>query len=277
MSATTIIHPTDFSSCAKKALDHAIIFAKAYNCEILITHSIDNDRYTGFDQSGKTLLSKTEELIDQTEKALKELGKKVTEKGVKCSGQIYSGKLMSWLPQLIEENMPLFIVLGTTGAGTIGNKLFGSYASAVIDISKVPVLTVPVNSSFSNYQKLVFAEGLGDIEFKALRFMQDLTVKLNAELQVIHVTDEDAEGQSAILDQLENVKEADAGNNSRTSIKLIASKDYSAGIQGYINANSSDLIAIVRSNKNFFEKFLFGSLSDELIHYSNTPLLVFPA
>ena len=53
-------------------------------------------------------------------------------------------------------------------------------------------------------------------------------------------------------------------------------KEYVIGIEEYVKSSQPELMAIIKSNKNFIEKFLYGSLSERLIYHAEIPILVIP-
>lgn len=271
-----IIHPTDFSKCANAAFDYALLLAKATDSELLLVHALDTKQYDINSQSGRGLLEKSQEVEQYAESKLNELGDRAMNAQVKASGQIYSGYLSSWLPDLIRKEKPMFVVMGTTGAGSLGNKVFGSNADAIIHESVSPVLTVPLDAPCCTPTNISFAADLSKIDSEVIGFINSITTALKSSLKFLYAVSENekASGEEAIKKTKSVLTELDSTFSS--AFELVVGNDYTNAIGNKVINDKPDLLVIVRSNKNFFEKLLFGSLSERMIYYSNIPLLVLP-
>ena len=276
MKIPSIIHPTDFSKCAMVALEYAIQLAKVYNCELILVHSLDFSELDGHDAAGYSLIAKTQEIERNTEKNLKDMGDSVVKKGVNCSAKLYTGSLTSWLPDLIKELRPTLVVMGTTGAGSISNKIFGSNTYDIIQSSISPVIAVPVTATYHDIKKMTLAANLETVESEVIKYAVKFTSLFKAELEIIYVQSEKKRALATSVIEKFNSDIFKYHKLKDLDCKLIIDDDYITGISLHIIKNNPDLFAIVMSNKNFFEKFLFGSLSEKMIHNSDTPLLVIP-
>lgn len=272
----TIIHPTDFSKCSMVALEYSIHLAKVFNCELLIVHSFDFSKLDGFDEAAHSLIAKTKEIEEEAEMKLREIGNSIVQRGVKCGPALYNGPLKSWLPDMIISMKPKFVVMGTTGAGSLGNKFFGSNASAIMQTSTSPVIAVPVSSSFQALENIVLAADLEKVEIDVFQFIRDFTSTLGSQLQLAYVSSEAKKDHGKEV--IEKVKSIFGKFDSPVDLEynMILNDNYISGISQYVSQNKPDLLAIIMTNKNFIEKFLFGSLSDKMIHHSDLPLLVIP-
>jgi nucleotide-binding universal stress UspA family protein len=117
-----IIHPTDFSDCSMIAFEYSLNLAKILDCELFLIHVIDYSQMKGHDQSGRLLMDRSEEIEAQTEQKLKALGENAIRESIRCRAQLYNGSLTSILPDLIEQERPMLIVMGTVGSGSISTK-----------------------------------------------------------------------------------------------------------------------------------------------------------
>jgi nucleotide-binding universal stress UspA family protein len=142
--ATTIIHPTDFSACAEKAMQYAIQLCQHFDAELLLIHTLDPSKLHGHELSASTMRTQSKKLETEARTKLNDLGNAIANQHrLKCRAQLYQGKLINWFSQKVNDIKPLLVVMGTTGAGSLGNQLFGSTTYSMIQAAKGAVLSVP--------------------------------------------------------------------------------------------------------------------------------------
>lgn len=271
-----IIHPTDFSKCSTVAFEYSIHLAKIFKCDLLLVHSIDSSQLDGYDLSGRSMLDKSAEIEKIAEEKLQELGNAAIEKGVKCRAQLYTGNLTAWLPDMIKKENPIFTVMGTTGAGSVTNKIFGSNTNSIIQTSNSPVLAIPMQAGFVSPKTLILAADLEKMNKKNVAFLHNVISTFDSSLQLVYVIKEGMKRQGN--EAIQNVKTMfEAFENSiEPEFRLIEDNDYINGVSEFIQKEKPDIFSIIMSNKNFIEKFFYGSLSEKMIHSSTIPLLVLP-
>ena len=274
--STHIIHPTDFSDNSLVALDHAIHLAKAYDCELLLVHSINWGKLDDYHRAGRSLLTKSEAIEKDAKEQLTRLGEKVITKGIQCKAQLYNGSLTAWLPDMIKKENPKMVVMGTTGAGSLGNKVFGSNTYAIMRSSAVPVLAVPSNTKYSKPENIVLAANLKTPDHEAIKFMTEFAAVTASKLKVVYVESPNEkqlteETISQLKTELKNIKA-----HEHVAYETVENNNYIQGIGEYVTQNEPDIFSMVMSDKNFIEKFIYGSLSEQLIHNSKVPVLVVP-
>lgn len=271
-----ILHPTDFSECANKALEYAVRLCEEYQAELVLVHSVNPEDIEDFSDSGRSMLQKSKELEDAARLKLNELGKSLSVKGINCRAQLYSGSLSSKLITLVNQLNPLMVVMGTTGAGSISNKIFGSNTYALIQSSSAPVLAVPDKHDFRPTEKISLAVDLKSMRAEVLNYLLRFTKVEKAKLEILYVMDEQDEEQFNL--EVERVKKQNPDEKvlEHTDFQLLVNDNYIEGIREYIEKVPTDIFAVTISNRNFIEKLLFGSLSKHLVHHSKIPLLAIP-
>lgn len=276
----TILHPTDFSECANDALDYAIEIAKVLNCKIRIVHSLVFEGELSVTQTASAMLKLTEVVKREAEESIKVLGDKVIANNIECEGSIFTGDISAWLPNFIADNKPVLVVMGTKGSNTVSSKLFGSNTYSIIKNSEVPVLAVP---KFAKYKKpfdiFVLSTDFRSKDLDAVKFLAKLAKPSNVKIDVIHVLNEEASKKSnnqILLDNLEKkVKEQEGYDN--IEYKLLYSEDPETRLKILVEEEKPDMLTLVMRKQGFFERLLFGSLTEKLVHTGNIPLLVFSA
>ncbi len=274
----TIIHPTDFSECANKALDYAILIAKALNLKISIAHAIDFNELNGLERNSLNMVDETKLLITATEKKLKNLVNKIEAHQIKCSATICSGKISLWLPEFTNKNNPKMIIMGTTGSSSLSKKIMGSSTYSIIKSTNVPLLSVPEKAILGDFKKLTFLSNYKNKDIASIGILVEIASHFNSVIDVVHVLNNDSakkENNRKLFDDLK-LKIEEKFKYEHLNFQLLFSNNVEQRLQILIEETDPDLISLVMRKQNFFERLFFGSLTEKMAYHSKTPLLVFP-
>ena len=139
-----IVCPVDFSQPSRKALDAAVVMAKAFNARLTLLHVYPPPGYVlpeGFVPAGPELLVQVEE---QTRKALQGWADEAKAAGaqrvdIATATGFAAGEISHQVVALHAD----LVVIGTHGRTGLAHVVLGSTAERVLRHSRVPVLTVP--------------------------------------------------------------------------------------------------------------------------------------
>lgn len=274
----TILHPTDFSDCANNSLNYALRMAQLLHCKLQIVHSLDLGGTLNMDQNATTMLALTKKMEKEAEIKIQQLGDICKKAGVHCEASIFTGKINSWLPKYISENNPMLVVMGTTGAGGIPNKIFGSNTYSIIKDSHSPVLAIPINTKIKTFSHLILSTNYKDKDIEAIQFLSKLAKPSNALIDVVHILDQESAkkvNNQILLDNL-NAKVQAVEKYENISYSLQHGENTEECLQVLIAEKKPELLTLIMRKQNFFERLFFGSLTDKLVHHTNIPLLIFP-
>ncbi len=276
----TILIPTDFSKCANDALDYAIEIAKVLKCKIKIVHSIDFDGDLRVGENAKTMLALTKEFETAAETKIKVLGDKVLQNNIACSATIFTGKVNDWLPSYISEIKPILVVMGTTGVNSISNRIFGSNTYSIIKNSLYPVLAVPYSAQYTKaFDVFVVSTDFRDKDVEVIQFLSKLAKPSGVIIEVVHVLNDDTLKRDYNHELMHDLEEKVKEKVDYTNIiyKLLYSDTPESRLKTLVEEKKPDMLSLVMRKQGFFERKLFGSLTETLVHKSNVPVLVFSA
>jgi nucleotide-binding universal stress UspA family protein len=144
VEAKTFLVPTDFSSCARKAAEEALMLAKSFSGRVVFLHVLDlNPSYTiayahELGVSVPILPPSPEEIEPEWEAFLSDLPlekidwEKCTEEGQAATAIVHQA----------EQMQADVIVIGTHGRSGLPHMLLGSVAEKVSRMASCPVLTI---------------------------------------------------------------------------------------------------------------------------------------
>jgi nucleotide-binding universal stress UspA family protein len=139
-----ILLPTDFSPCADRALDHALVLAARYRASLHMLHAIvlhDHDPHS----PGAQFLDVAEIHQRLQDLARIEMKTSLRSRGSKLPGVVLRQRRGLSPARVIldyaNEQRPDLIVMGTHGRHGLGHLLMGSVAGEVVRGAPCPVLT----------------------------------------------------------------------------------------------------------------------------------------
>ena len=267
----TILVPTDFSDNAHKAIDYACYMALNYKAKIILMNSFEIPA-----SSSKVMINFTDVLEEDSIKGLdKELGK-VRENTTFDSVEIELFSCFGSITDAIKKagiNYEIdLVVMGTSGASNIENRLFGSNTTNAIKNAKHPILVIPKESLFSEWKNITFASNIqnskNDCPFKPLK---ELVTLSNSSLRIISVVKDaktlDTEKiEARVVSKLRGIDH---------SIHIVENDTVSGGILDFIDTNETDLLVLIRKNYGFIEGLLHSSVTRKLALHANKPILLY--
>ena len=135
--------PTDFSACARQALDYAIGFAEQVGATVTLLHIYQVPSLMLPD--GSTFVAPPQEMTklgDAVDRHLAELSDEVADRGVQIKTASVLGAPAHEIVHYASERGFDLVVMGTHGRTGLGHLILGSVAEHVVRASTVPVLTV---------------------------------------------------------------------------------------------------------------------------------------
>lgn len=271
-----IIVPTDFSDCAGRALNYAVYLSKKSGAEIILVHVCDLLEDGGISLK-KIIREYNEAKIMELSAALEALKKSVEKHKVVIRTKLYHGKVVSSILDAAKENHADLIVLGTLGATGLKALFFGTKAAAVINESKLPVITVPYDYKKPALKEILIAiddarQSAGIFEpvfsLRKLALARVSTIVFTEEISNLGVKARNARAVNQVKKRLE----AQFGYEILRSVNLHG-KDFHRSIQHFMEKNKTDLLVMVTKRRTFMEKLIRGSMTRRMAYKINIPLL----
>ncbi|MBC8755019.1 universal stress protein [Kordia sp. YSTF-M3] len=275
MKSKLIIYPTDFSDCAKNAMNYAIAMGKVLTCKIKIVHALEIGSLASTEENPMMLFDIITQLEEQAEKKLKKLKEEIETFGLEAEYDIVQGRTL-FLKEYMEKLDPIMIVMGTIGKNGLENRIFGSFASQTIHNPTSIVLAIPQKAKFNNLAEIVFATDFHTKDKTCIEFIKKIRKYYRSNLRVIHISEkfEDLEQEREKISQLET--EVTKVNSSQNiHFELIYGENVKNKLIALLESSKPDMLALITRKRNFIERFFSKSISKKMVNYSNVPILVF--
>lgn len=272
-----IVVPTDFSDTAHNALHTALIIAHKLGARITLAHFYYQTM--PLDSLGQPLFVPSEKDWEALRQGAEENMAKLKHQAslsfpdVKLRTKNQIGDVPDQLPQLCEEENADMIVCGTNGTDKIGELIWGTNTTAIVNHVHIPVLVVPGKASLTKLHKIVFAT---DFQFEDVKVITELAAGLKAFfplIQVVHMSEAHPQDNET-LEWLQEVTEKRAHYPHITFHHLKGQPSFHL-LEDYLHKQKADLLVLTTKGKNIFERVVSGSLSREMLCHSQVPMLVY--
>ena len=190
MNVKKILHPTDFSACAKGAFAHAAFLAERYDAELYVVHAVNwlagDSVYSPLQQTpeAKALRDIVQDMMADAVTGY-EGGKLHTERV-----RVVSAPAPKILEYAKQRDIDL-IVMGTHGRRGLDRALSGSVAEEVVRKAGCPALTIckGAGAGERKLRRILVPVDFSDHSERALAHAVALAQEYDAALELLHVID----------------------------------------------------------------------------------------
>ncbi len=277
-----ILVPTDFSACANNAVDFAVQSVKILPVEVMLVHSFELTGNTYTDYMGvnrefnQTLLLEANHEFARVKSVIKETENVVVESYVSTTS------LNESILSLTNEKEIDFIVMGTSGASGLKEKLWGSKTAAVIGKSHVPVLAIPIDYRWKKPARILLSTNHFEKDPALLNILFKLAALYQAEVEVAVYTDEESDIAITFLEHARRIPEYEKELRAQYKDESIVvtqlyGKDFESALQDHILQNEIDILAMVTYQRKFPDNLFRPSATKKMAYHTKIPLLAIPA
>lgn len=282
--------PVDLSEAAENALLYAWSLARELDAEIEVLYVMDSI-FEGERPSSSGFLSgykKTmqAELDQFVQKALSRAGvvytpihQQAAAPNENDSRPHVSAHVIYGFPDtaLIEHSKQCdLVIMGTTGRGTVGRKLFGSISIEVSKSGHAPVLLVPPNSTFTGYKNILYASNFDSLD--ALRIKQAVAFaqRFKSQLHFVHVGKPGEKGVD-LERKLFEINYRYSNADFPFHFTNMVGDDVVEQLYEYTQTHKVDVLAFVTHQRSFWDNILHHSITRDVLFDTFTPVLVMHA
>lgn len=285
-----ILVPVDFSDYSIKACCIAFNMARDMNAKVKIMHVYFNPYYPtalplteAFAYQGKEEKEFQKIIVkvkDDIQKLCNIIDKKI------ASGEFpsvnYSYVLREGLPEeeivsFAKEYKPAVLVMGTRGKDQKDADLIGSVTAEVIEMTRIPIITIPEKTHFYDLKQMkhiAFLTNFSQRDLMSFEQLSKLLVPYNIKITIVHINVKKDDTWTEI--KLEGIKAYFAKQYPTLNIdyKLINTNDMLTSLDEYIKGDEIDLLSLTTSKRNIFIRMFSPSIPRKMLFHSDTPLLV---
>lgn len=268
-----ILVPTDFSKNAEQAVAYAALVAAKFKATVTLLHTWtpDADAMVAW-----TILEAEPVFLKKNTDRMEKLCKRYSTKyKLKFDYVLSESVLGEFINDTIKKKKIDLVVMGTTGAGKIKNRLFGSNAARAIEKTDCPLILIPAKAKPSKPAKIVFATDYYKNDLDDIKQLAKLATPFNSSLEILHVAEDiNANTEKLFLEAFaKRVKKA--CTFKKISFKIVIGSNINKTLEDYARRNHVDLIAMNSSQRSLFERLFVSSVTKKASYHTKFPLIVF--
>lgn len=299
-----ILHATDFSACARRALEYARFLAEACSARLEILHVLEFP--PGMDPDYAVNVLYLERLRKEIDGQLAELVREAAKGTLAARGELgrvatarqVVGIASQKIVEAARESDADLVVLGTHGRTGLEHILLGSTAERVIRTAPCPVLAVRVPRATTGAEAGQAAAGpiairailapvdFSDCSLDALEYAVALAQQFNASVTILHVLEPVSFGLDFTLGHLEAHRQARAVWEARLGelAGALRARGFSVGtaLRGALPAESildcakevgADVIVMGTHGRRGLFHLMGGSVAEVVLRKAECPVL----
>lgn len=266
-----ILIPTDFSPCAKTALQIGAAIAKKTGAEIRLLNVLYSP--LGFEKlpSKMNAYPEIKELVRKAEAAIEKEKNNTVLKSLKVDSKLEIGLPAQNILSEANAWKADLIIIGSHGSDEPLYPFVGSNAQKVLRGANCPVLSVQKNHTLKELNKFIFASNFDENSVKAFTKMLPVIMALKATVHLLHVNTitlfRDTRSTTALIDAFE--KYFSKVKFTRT---LYSDFDVPVGIANYLKENSGGIVGLVARTKHKQPSYTLG-VTESVAFRSPVPVL----
>lgn len=273
-----ILVPTDFSTHAAAALEHAVLLGARYNAEITLLH-VDEFVVSPLGALGlddeylRVYLSNKQKYFEQQFAFLQ---KELAPQPVTLKTQIISGRAYKVIVEEAEKREFDLVVIATRGLTHLAQHLIGSTAERVVRFSRQPVLSVTdAPRSRGTLRSILCPTDLSPAANVALSYALSIARQYSAVLYIQYISELDKpESEADIKDRMPNLEDhhPEAGH-VRVQYVFDRDVDPSNSIIRFSEDREIDLIVMSTHGRKGLRRVFVGNNTAEVVRQSTRPVL----
>ena len=291
MSYDNILVPTDGSSAAKRATEHALSLADRFDAEVHALGVVDLQQAAGpFDAGGLDT-----GFIDRLRTAAEEDVGHVANQWAqpdRIHEAVEEGSPSKVILEYVDDHDIDLVTMGTHGRTGLRRFVLGSVTEHVLRESPVPVLATRASEDPPTlpYRNVLVPTDGSDCATGAVEHALSIAGACDATLHALNVVDDAAvmgsPGAGLPTGYLENLKSL--GEEATESLATAAEDEDvtvqtavehgrpGEGIEAYGEDHDIDLVVMGTHGRSGIERFLLGSTTEEVIRNGTFPVLAVP-
>jgi len=282
-----VLVAVDFSQYSLKACKAAFAVAHQMNAKVKILH-VYRIHYPITFPFADMVDEKDTDMLDSARRRMldfcNEIDRKITEKefpSVNYSYSLREGTVEEEIEAFVDEYKPFLLVLGSKGESNSKSFYLGSVTADIIEMTNVPVMAVPEDSSIQTSEDVKHIAFLTNLQQKDLESFDNLVNILKPFPQVrvtfLHVNVKDHKGDKWTETELLGMKEYFSKKYPELNVEydVLDSPDPVEAINYYIESEEVNILALNTRRRNLFGRIFMPSISRKVLVNNNVTLVVF--
>lgn len=269
-----ILCPLDFSEASLTALEFASRIAEKHSSSLKVVHVITSNEYNEkLVESGDVAFQLMREEVSTKLGAISLEINDASEHDYEiCTHEILFGEFTEKLIETIQKENISMVVMGTYGAKDVNEAGMGSNTVKIINKSKIPVLSIPANAKYHDFDRIVYGSELDAEDKFMLKQVINFLLPFDSHLYLVHVTENTQKDKEEYQNYSEEIKSYI--NYHKLDVEEFAThEDVGIALEHTLNVHDAHLLVMVHRSRNLLENLFHRSLTKRMSYLTNFPLL----
>lgn len=267
-----ILCPVDFSEVSTNGMEYASHLAKELKASLSLLHvrtSIWPEAIQLEEEVGKSNEAIRERLSIFTEEIKNEFG-------ILCDYRLE--QTTSTFEDTVASLAHPYdlVVMGTNGADTYYQYVFGSNSFHVTEKSKCPVIIIPEGCTYRSVDQMVYAYDPETNPIFSIDQLKKLSLPLHTALRVLHIVKENPSAEAERkMEILRDVLKAKVPSNISLSFDFRYANEVSWAVDQYMKDNRGDMLALSFHHRSLIAELFKENVVKQISMVAEYPLFVF--
>lgn len=284
----TILLPTDFSLAAKNAARYAMHLAREMKADLKLCTAVGVPVEVPVPAQVSTSLLNVEALEHQAAEELKHFAQQITQLDLlegaaeayhpEVDYEVGIGPVSYVICELATNHDVSLVTMGMTGAGGLGQFLFGSNSQAMVEAATFPVLFVPSGASYRKLTKIAFATDLTEADIVLIHVLANFARTFNAEILLVHISDQLQDSRPAYQKKIDDFlrEVTNKVNYHKIYYQHLQNDTVDDGLACLASHEQVQMLVMVHRKQNILYRLFKGSHTQTIKRHIEIPLMVFP-
>ncbi len=269
----------DFSKSSTAALAYAEDLTRLYASELVLTHVVS---FVSASSPDAGALYIAPEIGQAMAEDLDQLANQLMQRGIKSRTILGEGLVADALEEIVQQEKPDLLMIGTHGAHGLERLILGSTAEAILRKVSCPVLTIgpgctKITRKTLALQTILYATVLQHPSEAALRYAASLARAMHAHVEIVHAVDEIHEMSRREVDielqsQTDMMADALKGSDGKASAHRVYGEPVEAIVYWAIKTKA-DLIVLGVERGRPLASFLPAGIAYRMICSAPCPVI----
>ncbi len=281
-----ILFATDFSACAERAFDYALLLAAGWRADLSVMTVLEF--YPGMDPEYSVNKLYLDNLRAEAARQLETVKSKATAAGRVVSTRIEVGIPSQAIQSVADSIGADLLVVGTHGRTGLNHVLIGSTAERVVRVASCPVLSVKagMGQGSTAFKRIVVPIDLSTCSLDALEYATHFAKQTGGAVTILHVMEPVAYGLDFSLSHAKEWKRQREYLDERLKVlaALLAAHGLKTeyvlkpgmpadAIAEYVKQQGYDLIIMGTHGRRGLSHILVGSIAGTMLRHAPCPVL----
>jgi len=268
-----ILYATDFSKNAEKAFNFALKIAEKHHADLVMLHVFDVLPVFGHPHNTIGPAEMTRQAVHSWVGHLQKFFEQFNTDIQPTFIALENPSVVKSILSVIKEHKPDLLVAGTKGKSLLKEIFVGSTTKALIKQSPVPVLAIPSNADYRDFDNVLYASDFREVDLEAIEQLIELVKPYKPEIKLTHVSSENEYNRNQKMEWFKDLVK-DNISYKNISFELLLSDRVFERLTNYVQNHDIDLMVMLEKERSgIVDKLFHEDLVWKMEFHTSIPIL----